>query len=116
MAEIEPGVHRKVDVPLIDPNKLDAESKAEFLKRRSAEEKSLKKSNKILEEWYCLGSGGNKLLKKVLKANGAIYSFFMFRIDKNKKMYLDTYKSQCKPSEYNPIEKWAEEIKKAKRK
>ncbi len=116
MAEIEPGVHRKQANVLVDPNLLDAESKANFLKRRAAEEKTLKKQNKVLEEWYCLGKNGNKLLKKVLKANGATYSFFMFRVDKNKKMFADTYKVLCKPTDYDPKEKWAEEIKKARRK
>ena len=105
MAGIEPGVHKKVEIPAIDLEKLDAETQAEFLKRRAAEDRALKKSNKIVEEWYCKSQNGNKLLRKVLKANGGIYSFFMFRIDKNREMFEKHYKHLCKPYEYKPEKK-----------
>jgi hypothetical protein len=105
MAGIEPGVHKKVEIPVVNPDTLDKESKAEFLKRRAAEDKILKKSNKIIEEWYCKSQNGNKVLRKVLKANGGIYSFFLFRIDKNKKMFEDHYKSVCKSYDYVPEKK-----------
>ena len=113
---IEPGVHKKQDNVLVDPYSLDGETKAEFLKRRALEDRMNKKANKVLEEWYCLGSNGNKVLKKVLKSNGSIYSFFMFRKDKNEKMFKDVYKAECKPMDYNPKENYTEEIRKARRK
>lgn len=116
MAEIEPGVHLKQEVPTVDLNKLDAETKAEFLKRRAAEDRAKKKNNKILEEWYCLGPGGDKLLKRVLKANGSVYSFFMFRVKKNKDIFNKHYKPQLKDYSYDPVSNYIEEIKKAKRK
>jgi hypothetical protein len=101
---MEPGVHKRQDDVLVDPTKLDAESKAEFLKRRAAERKLQNKASKILEEWYCLNQNGTKLLKKVLKANGGIYSFFMFRVTKktNMKLYKEHYEKECKPQNYDP--------------
>lgn len=113
---VEPGVHEKQDGVLKDPEKMNEETKAEFLKRRAAEQKVIKKNNKVLKEWYSLSAYGGKLLKRVLKANGNIYSFFMFNIKKNKEIFEKHYKGMLLPSDYRPTALEISELKSAKRK
>lgn len=55
---------------------LAAQERKEFMQRRAAEEKELAKSKEVKSYHYVLVDG-YKLLKKVVKANGSGYSFYI---------------------------------------
>jgi len=81
--DIEGGAHDADKSALIDPSKLEGESKSAFLKRVAMENRKQKAGNKIADEWFEV-SAGKKLVKKIKKANGGVYSIYVGNIKKNK--------------------------------
>ena len=62
----------------IDPSKdLDDETKAQWLKRRAQEDRKHKAWQKITAEWFEIIAHGKKLVKKLRKNNGGVYSLYM---------------------------------------
>lgn len=68
----------------IDPSKdITDESKAEWLKRRNKEDRKHKAGLKIVDEWFELVAG-KKLVKKLKKNNGGVYSIYICNVKKPK--------------------------------
>lgn len=67
----------------IDPTKdlTDDESKEKFLKRMKREEAAHRKGQKVVDEWYEVVNG-KKLVKKLKKNNGGVYSIYICNIKK----------------------------------
>jgi hypothetical protein len=78
----------------VDPTKdLNDESKAEWLKRRNAEDRKHKAGLKIKDEWYEVTAHGTKLVKKLRKNNGGVYSLYMGKTKKaDVKAFMATLK------------------------
>lgn len=74
---------------------LDEESKAEFLKRVAKESRTQKAGNKVADEWFEV-IGGHKLVKKMRKSNGGVYSIYVGNVKSKKnpkaKEFLKTLK------------------------
>lgn len=80
--DIEGGVHFADTSAKIDPDKdLDQETKAEWLKRRAKEDRKHKSGLKVSETWYEI-IAGKKLVKKIRKNNGGVYSLYVCNIKK----------------------------------
>ncbi len=66
----------------INPEKdISEERKDEWLKRRNKEDRKHKADQKVVEEWYEL-IGGKKLIKKLRKKNGGVYSLYICNVKK----------------------------------
>jgi len=60
----------------VDPSKdLAEENKAEWIKRRNKEDRAIKRGLKVLQEWHEIV--GTKVLHKVKKNNGGVYSTYV---------------------------------------
>lgn len=82
--DIEGGAHVADTSAKVDPTKdLDDESKAEWLKRRNKEDRKHKAGLKVVEEWYEV-IDKKKLVKKLRKNNGGLYTLYMCNITKPK--------------------------------
>jgi hypothetical protein len=90
---MEVGAHGADTSAKVDPTKdLDDESKAEWLKRRAKEERKHKMGLKVKEEWYEINAG-KKLVKKLRKNNGGVYTLYVGNVKKKDvKDFLATLK------------------------
>jgi len=82
------------DRKILEKADMTAEERMEWLKKRNAEAKEAKKGNKILEVFYTLN--GDKLNKKVRKANGGILSYYVGNIRKNPDIMTEEIKASLK--------------------
>lgn len=91
--DMEVGVHDADTSAKIDPSKdLTEESKADWLKRRAKEDRKHKMGLKVKDEWYEI-NGGKKLVKKLRKTNGGVYSLYVGNVKKKEvKAFLATLK------------------------
>lgn len=78
----EVGVHNADLSAKINPTKdLADENKADWMKRRAKEEKKHREGLKVVDEWFEV-VGGKKLIKKMKKNNGGVYSIYICNISK----------------------------------
>jgi len=102
------GVFKADRSAKIDPEKdlTTDESKAEWLKRRAKEDRKHKAGLKVKEEWYEINAG-KKLVKKLRKNNGGVYSLYVGNTKKKEvKEFLATLKKGT-DGKYYPKEKTA---------
>lgn len=92
--DMEEGASFKADPSAkIDPSKdLTEESKAEWLKRRAKEDRKHQLGQKVVSEWFEI-IAGKKLVKKLRKKNGGVYSIYVGNTKKpDVKEFLRTLK------------------------
>jgi hypothetical protein len=78
----EQGSFRADPTAKVDPTKdLTEENKAEWLKRRAKEDRKHKAGMKVLDEWFEIVQG-KKLVKKIRKNNGGLYSLYICNVKK----------------------------------
>ncbi len=100
--DMEGGVHTADPSAKVDPTKdLSDESKAEWLKRRAREDRKHKAGLKVKEEWFEVNAG-KKLVKKLRKNNGGVYSLYVGNVKKPKvKEFMATLKKDT-DGKYRP--------------
>lgn len=71
------GAHGADYQAKVDPSKdLDDETKAAWMKRRAKEERKHRQGIKVVDEWFEV-IRGTKLVKKLKKNNGGVYSIYL---------------------------------------
>lgn len=93
----EGGVFNADNSAKIDPTKdLSEESKAQWLKRRNLEDRKHKAGLKVKDEWFEVTAHGTKLVKKLRKSNGGVYSLYMGKTKKPEvKAFMATLKKDA---------------------
>ncbi len=83
--DLDTAIHRADRSAKVDPEKdlKDNESKADWLKRRNKEDRKQKQQNVVLDEWFEVVAG-KKLVKKMKKKSGGVYSSYICNIKKKK--------------------------------
>ena len=88
-AAINAADSSEISKPGEAPEDIDEESKGAWMKRQVKSDKEAKKGAKVKDEWFELH--GLKLLRRVRKVNGSVYSFYYSNIKKHPEL-LDNAK------------------------